>query len=138
MESGWNDLCRNIVCTWVFKQFLNTCLVGSIYGRSSINSAHLFLIGWFLKKSSPLKPLGQIKQTFTGNIYRRSSIKLPHFILIGWKTLSPWAILVFDWLKFRKIFFYETWKVLNKDCSLGSDPLNMATTGHSWFWLVVF
>jgi hypothetical protein len=39
-----------------------------------------------------------IKHIFTG----RSSIKFLHFILIGQNKWSPWAILVSDWLKFKK------------------------------------
>ena len=57
------------------------------------------------------------------------------------------------WLfDFWKIFFSEIalpnesnfsrkhpWKVIYKDCSFSSDPsINMATTGHSCFWLVDF
>ena len=57
----------------------------------------LCLIGRFLKKSF-LKPFCQIKQHFTGSIY----MKGPHFILIGLKTWSSWAILVSDWLKYKK------------------------------------
>jgi hypothetical protein len=33
-----------------------------------------------LKKSSPLKLLGQIKQNLAGSIYVRSSIKLLHLV----------------------------------------------------------
>jgi hypothetical protein len=52
-----------------------------------------------LKKSSPLKPLGQMNRNLVESIYGRSS----------------------------------------KDCSFRPDPLtNMATTGHSFFWLVDF
>ena len=42
----------------------------------------LFLIGLFLKKSSPLKPLGQMSRILVGSIYGRSSIKNAYFGLI--------------------------------------------------------
>jgi len=29
-------------------------------------------------------------------------LRFPHFILIGQNKWSPWAILVSDWLKFKK------------------------------------
>ena len=35
-----------------------------------------------LKKSSPLKPLGQMNQNLVGSIYGRSSIKMDHFVPI--------------------------------------------------------
>jgi hypothetical protein len=35
-----------------------------------------------LKKSSPLKPLGQMNQNLVGSIYGRSSIKTAHFVPI--------------------------------------------------------
>ena len=71
-------------------------LVRSIYGRFSITIAHfsrsinkhgchrpfLFLIGWFLKKSSPLKQPGQMNQTLVGSILGRSSIKIAHLVPI--------------------------------------------------------
>jgi hypothetical protein len=41
-----------------------------------------FLIGQFLKKSSPLKPFGQMNQNLVGSIYGRSSIKITHFVTI--------------------------------------------------------
>ena len=34
------------------------------------------------KKSSPLKPLGQMNENLVGSIYGRSSIKIAHFVLI--------------------------------------------------------
>jgi hypothetical protein len=74
---------------------MNWNLVGSIYGMSSkkllISSRSvnkhgrhrpfLFLIGWFLKKSSPLKPLSQMNWHLVGSIYGRSSIKIGHYYL---------------------------------------------------------
>jgi hypothetical protein len=36
-----------------------------------------------LKKSSPLKPLGQMNQNLVWSIYWRSSIKIAHFVPIG-------------------------------------------------------
>jgi hypothetical protein len=35
------------------------------------------------KKSSPLKPFGQMNQNFVGSIYGRFSIKIAHFVPIG-------------------------------------------------------
>jgi hypothetical protein len=72
-------------------------LAGSIYVRSSIKFLHLVPFGqqiwlprailvsdWLLlKKSSPLKLLGQIKPNFAGSIYVRSSIKLLHLAPLG-------------------------------------------------------
>ena len=36
-----------------------------------------------LKKSSPLKPLGQMNRNLVGSIYGRSSIRIAHFVPIG-------------------------------------------------------
>ena len=36
-----------------------------------------------LKKSSPLKPLGQMNQNLVGIIYGMSSMKIAHFVPIG-------------------------------------------------------
>jgi hypothetical protein len=69
---------------------MNRNLVGSMYGRSSIEIANfvlivnkherhmqfLFLIGQFLKKSFPLKLLGQMHRNLAGSIYGRSAIKM--------------------------------------------------------------
>jgi hypothetical protein len=54
---------------------------------------------WLIsKKSSPLKPLGQMNQNLVGSIYGRSSINIAHFVPIGLQTWQPQAILVYDWL----------------------------------------
>jgi hypothetical protein len=69
-------------------------LVGSIYGRSSIKNAHFVSIHYqtwpqpailvsdwpIFFKSSPLKPLSQMKRNLVGSIYGRSSIKIANFI----------------------------------------------------------
>jgi hypothetical protein len=85
---------------------MNRNLLGSIYGRSSIKSAHfvliLFLIGWVLTKSSPLKPLCQMNWNLVGSIYGRSSIKIAHFVPIRSQTWPPQEILVSDWLISKK------------------------------------
>ena len=52
----------------------------------------------YLKKSSPLKPLGQMNRNLVGSIYGRSSIKIAHFVPIHYQTWPPQAILVSDWL----------------------------------------
>ena len=57
----------------------------------------LFLIGPFLKKSSPLKPFDQMKQNLVGSIYGRSSIVFAHFIPMRQQTWPPQTILVSDW-----------------------------------------
>ena len=106
----------------------------------------LFLIGRFLyKKSSPLKPFGQIKRNLVGSIHVRSSIKLlisTRFVykhgrhrqvlfLIGryLKIFSETA-----WPNKPKLGRKHLWKVLYKDYSICLDSLtNMAATGNSCF-----
>jgi hypothetical protein len=67
-------------------------LVGSIYGRSSLKSAHFVMIhyqtwppqailvsDWLIsKKSSPLKPLCQMNRNLVGSILGKSSIYIAH------------------------------------------------------------
>jgi hypothetical protein len=46
-----------------------------------------------LKKSSPLKLLGQMEPNLAGSIYVRSSIKLLHLIPFGQQTWPPLAAI---------------------------------------------
>jgi hypothetical protein len=39
-----------------------------------------------LKKSSPLKPLGQMNRNLVGSIYGRSSLKIAYFVPIRYQT----------------------------------------------------
>ena len=75
---------------------MNQNLVGNILRRSSIKIAHLVPIrlqtwppqtilvcDWLIsKKSSPLKPLGQMNRNLVGSILGRSSIKIAHLVPI--------------------------------------------------------
>ena len=97
-------------------------LAGSIYVRSSINFLRFVPFGqqiwlprailvfdWLmLKKSSPLKLVGQMEPNLAGSIYVRSSIKLLHLVPFDQQTWPPRAILFSDWLMLKKIFSSET------------------------------
>ena len=86
-------------------------LTGSIYGRSFMNFIHFAPIRWqtwppwavlnsdwpSLKKSSPLKPFGQMEPNLTGSIYGWSFMKIVHFASIGRQTWPPWLVLNSDW-----------------------------------------
>ena len=58
--------------------------------------------------SSSLKQLGQIEPNLAVSIYVRSSIKFLHFVPLHQQIWPPRAILVSDWLLFKKIFSSET------------------------------
>ena len=91
-------------------------LAGRIYVRSSIKflrfipfgqqiwlSRAILVSDWLmLKKSSPLKLLGQIKPILAGSIYVRSSIKLLHLVPFGQQTRPPRLILFSDWQMLKK------------------------------------
>ena len=91
-------------------------LVGSIYARYSITLLHMVTFGqqtrsprailfsdWLLlKKSSPLKLLGQMEPNLARSIYVRSSINFLRFIPFGQQIWLPRAILVSDWLMLNK------------------------------------
>jgi hypothetical protein len=80
-------------------------LAESIYIRSSIKFLHfipfrqqiwppraILVSDWLmLKKSSPLKLLGQMEPNLAGSIYVRSSIKLLHLVPFGQQT---WLLLL--------------------------------------------
>ena len=91
-------------------------LAVSIYVRSSINFLHfvpfhqqiwppraILVSDWLmLKKSSPLKQLGQMEPNLAGSIYVRSSKKLPHLVPFVQQTWPPRLILFSDWLMLKK------------------------------------
>ena len=90
-----------------------------------------------------------MEPTLAVSIFVRSSIKFLHFIPFHQQIWPPRAILVSDWLLFKKIFSSETaWKngaklgrkhlckILYKASSFGSiRPTNMAAKINSFFWL---
>jgi hypothetical protein len=75
---------------------MNRNLVGSIYGRSSINIAHfvpfhlqiwlpqaILISNWSISKNNfPLKPLCQMNRNLVGSIYGKFSINIAHFVPI--------------------------------------------------------
>jgi len=87
----------------------------SIYVRSSIKFLHfvpfrqqiwpprtILVSDWLLlKKSSPLKLLGQMEPNLPASIYVRSFIKFLLFVPFGQQIWLPKAILVSDWLMLK-------------------------------------
>ena len=61
-----------------------------------------FWLDWFLKYSSPLKPLGQMNRNLVGSILGRSSKKIAHLVPIRLQAWPPQTILVSDWSIFKK------------------------------------
>ena len=133
---------------------------GNIYGKSYTKFRHFVWIGqqtlaprailvsdWLILQKSSLKPHGQMEPNMTGSIYGRSFTKFPLFVLIRQQIWPPLAILVSDWLIFKKS--PETtwpngtkrgrnhpWQVLYKVSSFCLYlTTNMATTCNSCFWL---
>jgi hypothetical protein len=66
--------------------------------------------GFREKKSSPLKPLGQMNQNLVGSIYGRSSLKIAYFVPIRYQTWPPQTILVSDWLISKQSSPRITWR----------------------------
>jgi hypothetical protein len=54
------------------------------------------------KKSSPLKPPGQMNQNLVGSILGKFSINIANLVPIREQIWPPQAILVFDWLISKK------------------------------------
>jgi hypothetical protein len=64
-----------------------------------------FWLAYFFKKSSSLKPLGQMNWNLVGSIYGRPSIKIAHFVPIHWQTWPPQVIHVYDCMLSKKNLF---------------------------------
>jgi hypothetical protein len=110
---------------------MNRNLVGSIYGRSSIKFAHfvpirlqtwppqaILVSDWLIsKKSSPLKPLGQMNQNLVGSILGRSSINNAH--------VSSWSVNKHG--NYRQFLFLIGW-------FLKKPPLNRFPKWNEIWW----
>ena len=97
------------------------------YGRQG---QFLFLIGYCLKKSSPLKLLGKMEPNLAGSIYVRSSVKLLHLVPFGQQTWLPRWILFSDWLMLKKS---SPLKQLGQmEAKLGRKHLCKVQTWHRW------
>jgi hypothetical protein len=118
-------------------------LVGSIYGKSSIKIAHfvpireqtwppqaILVSDWLIsKKSSLLKPLGQMNRNLVGSILGRSSIKSAHLVPIRLQTWPSQTILVSDWLISKKSFPLKPLCQMNRNLVgsiLGRSSINIA------------
>jgi hypothetical protein len=85
----WKVLSKD--CSFCPDPFTNMAAIGnSCFGLAD------------LKKSSPLKPLGQMNRSMVGSIYGMSSIKIAHFVPIRYQTWPPQKIIVSDWLISKK------------------------------------
>ena len=94
-------------CCWIHKwqhMSLIQTLVYFVSFRQQIWPPREILVSdWLmLKKSSPLKLLGQMEPNLAGSIYVRSSIKFLCFVPFGQQIWLPRAILASDWLMISK------------------------------------
>jgi hypothetical protein len=81
-----NRTIRNKNCLWRPCLLTDQNGMSNSHRRPSIDASHrrfLFLIGLFLKKSSPLKPHNQMIRNLVGSIYGKSPlINIAHFVPI--------------------------------------------------------
>jgi hypothetical protein len=82
----------------------------------------LFLIGWILKKSSPLKMLGQMNRNLVGSIYGRSFIRIAHFVPIH-QAVSEKKIFL-NWPIRNKNYLWRPCLLMdwNKMCNPNKGP----------------
>ena len=137
-------------------------LAESIYVRSSIKCLPfvpfrqqiwlpraILVSDWLLlKKSSPLKLLGQKEPNLEGIIYVRFSIKFLHFVPFSQQIWPLRAILVSDWLLLKKSsplkLLGQMEPNLTESIYVRSSiklfrsvwPTNMAAKSNSCFWLI--
>jgi hypothetical protein len=84
-----NQPIRNKNCLWwpclsMDQNEMSNLLISFWFvNRHGHHRQFLFLIGWFLIKSSPLKPLSQINRNLVGSIYEMSSIMIETRIACG-------------------------------------------------------
>jgi hypothetical protein len=125
---------------------MNRNLVGSIYGRSSIKSAHfvpIHLQTWpqinlknqsIRNKNRLWRPCLLTDLDGMSNFYRGPSIDAFYKVSDHLAKSSETS-----WPNDMKLGKKHLWKVLYRDCSFRFDPLtNMAATGNSCFRLVDF
>jgi hypothetical protein len=74
------------------------------FGQAVSEKIFLILAAMFVGRMEP----NQMEPNLAVSIYVRSSIKFLHFVPFHQQILTPRAILVSDWLLFKKIFSSET------------------------------
>jgi hypothetical protein len=99
-----------------------------------------------LKKSSPLKPLGQMNRNLGGRICVSSAIKIVHSVSICLQAWPPQAVLVTDYKTSSLKLLGQTnwnliWSIYARSSMKSAHIIpiyltNMTPTGNSCFWLV--